>query len=617
MYWSQNAQALSNQQQLELLQILEQTTPTQNATLSQTTAGDFTLLYRDVYLHNPQGAVSEASLITQKHCKPAIGRAHLILGIGLGYLVEAVYQHSPGQLIVYEPDLNLLKFVLENVDLSEYLNSGRMTITNNISQMLAALREYTASEDPLDILVIPGYAQLLHAEIPPLMDAIFQMVEERIRDFKTGQHFHQQWTRQFFQNLPYFPQTAPFSAIQEVYSGKPALIIGRGPSLDQALEDIAILKDSMTLIAAGSALHRLHQANITPDMAVFYDANGIREQLHGLPEAYLREIIFIISPFTETLCFQAPSKAKVLCYPENGEDFAQWLQNTQISNPAFTAPLLLEGGGTVSLLAMQLAQRLQSKSVILIGQDLAFPNNQAYAGGIAVKQDTQGRLALERQANLFSAPEAMTTVQGQDGQPLAALKAYASFIRHFERMAEENQKQPEPISLYNASIGGAAIQGYLLKPLAEFRNQFAPFQHPRNWSEITAFSNDAYETQAEDLRHAISRLKQDLYQALALHEALSSQAESSAQEAKQALYNLLNQNGLISHFLLFEMLHVQQNYHPNPQNETQITANQALLQQNILNCIEILKNQILPQVIASESQLINTFHNPIQSKTLI
>ena len=617
MYWSQNAQALSNQQQLELLQILEQTASTPDATLIQTIAGDFTLLYRDIYLHNPQGAVSEASLITQKHCKPAIGRAHLILGIGLGYLVEAVYQHSPGQLIVYEPDLNLLKFVLENVDLSEYLNSGRMTITSNISQMLAALREYTASEDPLDILVIPGYAQLLHAEIPPLMDALFQMVEERIRDFKTGQHFHQQWTRQFFQNLPYFPQTAPFSAIQEVYSGKPALIIGRGPSLDQALEDIAILKDSMTLIAAGSALHRLHQANITPDMAVFYDANGIREQLHGLPEAYLQEIIFIISPFTETLCFQALSKAKVLCYPESGENFAQWLQNTQISNPVFTAPLILEGGGTVSLLAMQLAQRLQSKSVILIGQDLAFPNNQAYAGGIAVKQDTQGRLALDRQANLFSAPEAMTTVQGQDGQPLPALKAYASFIRHFERMAEENQKQSEPISLYNASLGGATIQGYCLKPLAEFRNQFMLFQRPASWSESPRFSNDSDETQAEDLRHAISRLKQDLYQALAIHEAMLSQAESSAQEAKQALYDLLNQNGLISHFLLFEMLHVQQNYHPNPQNETQSNANQALLQQNILNCIEILKNQILPQVIASESQLINTFHNPIQSKTLI
>jgi hypothetical protein len=614
MYWNVNAQALKHAHPgtANWLEALAQTPAAQDAQLLQTAAGDFSLYYRGTYLHSLNGAVREAGEATQKGCKPAIGRAHLIMGLGLGYLLEAVYQRSPGNIVVYEPDLSLLKFVLENVDLSEYLASGRVYLTTDTSETLSALHPFIACEDPLDVLALPGQAQRMSREIPPFMEALFQWVEDRVRNYKTGLHFHQQWTRQFFENLPYFAQVAPFSTLKAQYEGKPALIIGRGPSLDRAIPELAALADSVTLIATGSTLHRLHQADITPDIAVFYDPNGMQEQLHGLPEAYLRHITFCISPFTQSAVFAAPSCAKVLCFPQSGEAFAQWLAESkpQAVSPTEALPVLtVEGGGTVSLIAMQIAQALHSSQIILIGQDLAFPNNQAYAGGIAVQQDEQGRLALNKRDNLFTAPEAMTTVTGQDGQSLPALKAYASFIRHFEKLAVENARQPQPTPLYNASLGGAAIQGYELKPLSDFLGIFKSCK-PISEEHFTNQQPNKTDKAMEALRYSLSHLQQAIREAIRLHEATLTETKPNAQQsANQTLFDFLNRHPLISHFLMFEMMSAQQRYNPNAALPEEITANQALLRQNTLNCIEILKNEILPQVITAERRLETSLHS--------
>ena len=37
-------------------------------------------------------------------------------GIGLGYLLDESFNNYPSKIYVYEPDLNLLHFVLSNVD---------------------------------------------------------------------------------------------------------------------------------------------------------------------------------------------------------------------------------------------------------------------------------------------------------------------------------------------------------------------------------------------------------------------------------------------------------------------------------------------------------------------
>ncbi len=610
MFWETNRQALlqAKPSQLALLAALEKVAPTSDIELITTEDEDYTLIYRGIPLHAASGALKEAREISNSQCRPGLGRVHLVLGMGLGYLMEAVYQQSPGNIVVYEPDASLLRFVLDNVDLSEYLSSGRIALATSPGELLKTLHPLMAGEDPLDILVTQGYAAVLAPAIPSLMEQLFALADERLRDYQTGQHFHLQWIRQFFQNLSYFPQAIPFEALAERFPNRPALIIGRGPSLDGALEAIHAHAGSMVLIAAGGALRRLHEAAIVPDFAVFYDANGMREQLHGLPDSFLGQIIFLVNVFTEPCCFTAQAKSKVLFFPQNGEAMAEWLKNCQ-SIGENSKSLLLEGGGTVSLLALQAALAMRCNPVALVGQDLAFPGNRVYAGGIPIATDAQGRMALPQSETLYTAPEALTTVTGQNGEPLPALKAYAGFIRHFERIAAAH---PET-RLLNASLGGARLDGYALTTIEALAKDFPPI-------EKTAFP-PLRESPAEQataslsdlaLRTGLTRLKNTLQQAIRLHKEIL-ENHTDASPASRELFEFLNAHPLVSHCLMFEMMDTQRQYDPNAASPEAIARNRQLLRQNTKNCLDILQNQLLPWVLEAEQQLTtdNYAHSPL------
>jgi len=613
MFWETNRQALlqAKPSQQALQTALEKVAPTSDIELIATEDEDYTLLYRGVPLHAVSGALKEAREISGAQCRPGLGRVHLVLGIGLGYLMEAVYRQSPGNIVVYEPDAALLRFVLDNVDLTEYLASGRITLATSPGELLETLHPLMAGEDPLDILITQGYAVLLAPNIPPLMEQLFALADERLRDYRTGKHFHLQWIRQFFQNLPYFPQTIPFEALADRFPNRPALIVGRGPSLDGALEAIRYHAGSMVLIAAGGALHRLNDAGIIPDFAVFYDANGMREQLHGLPDSFLSQITFLVNAFTEPCCFIAPSQNKVLFFPQNGEALAEWLKDCQSfgETTPLDKPLLLEGGGTVSLVALQAALAMRCNPIALVGQDLAFPGNRVYAGGIPLTTDEQGRMALPQSETLYTAPEALTTVTGQSGEPLPALKAYAGFIRHFERIAAAH---PET-RLLNASLGGAKLNGYALTSIEKLAKDFPRIEKtafPPLLESTTGQATLSFSALA--LRTGLTRLKDTLQQAIRLHmEILENHTDNSP--ARRELFEFLNAHPLVSHCLMFEMMDTQRQYDPNAASPEAIARNRQLLRQNTQQCLNLLQNQLLPWVLEAEQQLTtgNYAHSPL------
>ncbi|WP_373530967.1 motility associated factor glycosyltransferase family protein [Vampirovibrio sp.] len=471
MYYEQNIQALlaTNPLHAATVKHLEAATPITDFELLACPDGGFTLKYRGVFLHDPHSPFEETRRMIAEQATLMADRVHVLLGVGLGYLLDELSQKSPGQIIIYEPDRALLRFVLENVDLAHLLALPRVALFCDQLEFLTALRKKLYSQYKLDVLTLPGCASLFADEIEPLMAQITRMELFRIQDFKTGEHFHVQWIQQFFENSSNFGAMETMDALAGQFAGKPALVISRGPSLDAMLPHLKTMQGAAVLIAVGGALHRLYDAGITPDFALFYDANGMREQVHGLPDSYLREITFVVSPFTQPTVFQIPSRGKLLMLAQNNTQFVDFLDE------AFSRKhLRLGGGGTVSIIGFQMAQVLQCDPIVLVGQDLAFPNRQVYAGGVEMRLNEQGQLDLETSETLYAAPYALTNVMGQDGQELPTLQSYKSFLIHLEEMALENAKKEKPTTLWNASLGGAHIEGFPLRHLetlsAEFSN---------------------------------------------------------------------------------------------------------------------------------------------------
>lgn len=612
MYFEQNAQALSsaNPANASALKRLEAVAPITEAEFELLSCpdGGFTLRYKGMCLHNPENPIEEARQMIQQQATLAADRIHAILGLGLGYLPDELVQQTPGQMAIYEPDLGLLRFVLENVDLTQLFSSTRVALFCEQEAFLGYLRKKLYSQYKLDILTLKGCAYLFADEIQPLMAHLTQIEMFRIQDFKTGEHFHELWIRQFFENSPHFIHMPTLDSLAGAFPNKPALIISRGPSLDAALPHVKALSASTLLIAVGGALRRLYDAGVTPDFALFYDARGMREQIHGLPAHYLEGIRFVVSPFTQPDIFETPSLNKILMLAQNNMQLADYLDQAWQQKH-----LRLGGGGTVSIIGFQMAQAMRCDPIILVGQDLAFPHNQVYAGGIAMRLNEQGQLDLQATAELYTAPSGMTTVMGQDGHPLPTLHSFKSFLIHLEEMAAENAREEQPVTLWNTSLGGARIEGFPLRDLAEFVGQFD------NWktagSELNALRLEP--AQVRQRRELLLRATQNLAAELKGHIAflreLSLKAGRNQNDirklaevmlkANQAIYARFIEAPFTAYLLLHELRAFRERFQETLSAPDGPLKAQKEIRQFLTGTIDLLQDKFLPVIQAAIARL--------------
>jgi hypothetical protein len=474
MFFQENAQALLqvNRWHQRLIDRLNAVSSAPDVTLLETADGNYTLHYKGVLLHDENHPLQEAQTGAQR-CKPGKERVHILLGMGLGYLLQAVFENCEGNIVVYEPDLAFLKFIFENVNLAEYLGSGRVCIVASWPELQAVLESQGRGIIQLDIAFLTGTVMLYKTQLADMTRRLEEWQDKRIMDVNTCERYHLDWMETLLKNIPSLAQAEPINALDAKFAGKPALVISSGPSLDQAIDSVRLLADSMVLIAVGGALRRLWQAGITPDFALFYDSIGMREQFNGLPPEYLRNVIFILCPNSQHECFEAPARAKMFFLGNNKPVFSDWIDEV-LGHKHFR----LLGGATVSMVALELALAMKCDPVVLVGQDLAFPNNQVYAGGVMMETDGDNVLKLQTHENLYVEEASITTIRGQNGETLNTLKMYQVFLRQFEEFAQYLRKLGNPVQLYNASMGGAAIEGYALRPLSEFVGLFESWKAP-------------------------------------------------------------------------------------------------------------------------------------------
>jgi len=521
--------------------------------------------YDGIWLHDATAPSVEVKKAFKASCKTQSPRVHVILGLGLGYALDYTFANSQNEIIVYEPDLALLKFTLDNVELDTLLAHPRVQLATNSFELLSQLRPFIYSDYDLDFLILPGFAAKMKDEIPLLVQQIKVMISDWARDYVTVKQFHPQWVRQFLENLPHFAKTLTIDALANQFTDKPAIVIGRGPSLDAALPAIKQLQKSAVLVAVGASLHRLFEANITPDFAIFYDANAVTEQLYGLPESYLSTITVIVCPHTPKAIYEYAFREFYLFLAENSAQLSDWYDKALGKKH-----LRLEGGGTVSVIAMQLAYFMGCREIALIGQDLAFPNNQVYAGGIPLQKDAAGNMSLTPSKTLFTKPHLLTTVQGQNGEALETTVSYAGFVRHFEALAVQFKQLCPTIQLSNCSLGGAQINGYTLCSLSDFQEHWVAFEKQSALASSEELHQALFKRQEQKLHTALSALKVELGASICFLNQLQRKlptknqvlrkVEDGVWECTQMLFQHIHDHPFVGYLAMFELIPYKQRF---------------------------------------------------------
>ena len=436
----------------------------------------YNLKYKNCFLHNRENPLREALEIFSRAENSPVA-IHFIYGMGLGYLFQVASQGSKGTVILYEPDLNILKIAFTLVDFSKDILKGNVFIAGDLNHAGEYIyRKSNMKNTPL-MLSTTAYRELDEAKFNELITTLQRLVGSFGMDLRyTKQRFYPLF-KQLITNIPNIVKNeTPLEAIKDFYKGKTAVIASAGPTLDRDIDVIKKYRDNIVLIVVGTAMKTIAKHNIAPDFLCIIEAYDSSKQIEGLD---LSEVSFITEPYSHPNLRKFKFKKIFSHISENFPVNTWWGQTANIDISEYCSK------GTVSYTALNCARILGCSKLVLAGQDLAYVEGQCYSKDSAYKdlvcrynpekgkyeitakdfdnycaslsnaqdEETRVKAAQKRLSDLNAS---LYYVKGINGDMIPTESVYSAFIKPLREFTEQF-KGPEYI---NASLVGAQIDGF-------------------------------------------------------------------------------------------------------------------------------------------------------------
>ncbi|MEM9064936.1 MAG: 6-hydroxymethylpterin diphosphokinase MptE-like protein [Planctomycetota bacterium] len=322
----------------------------------------------------------------------------VVLGFGMGYQVAALAERlgDGGALLAVEPDLGLLRSVLERVDHSELLGSGRVAVLTDPSDQSAI----AAAIDSVSTLAAVGVKFLQSPadahRLAGRLDGFSERLEAVIRGLRsqlmTTLLQVETTVRNELMNADHYARSPGIAHLRGVLTGRTAVVVSAGPSLSRNIHLLAQpgIRDKVCIVAVQTTLKPLLALGVRPHFVTALDYSDISTRFfEGLTEDDLRGVPLIAEAHGNPAILDC-YPGEVLC-PTN-EVLDQALSET-LAPLAGNEANALRAGATVAHLAYYFARHLGCDPVALIGQDLGFTDGQYYAAGAAIHNVWAGELS--------------------------------------------------------------------------------------------------------------------------------------------------------------------------------------------------------------------------------
>ncbi|MFA6988679.1 MAG: 6-hydroxymethylpterin diphosphokinase MptE-like protein [Candidatus Gastranaerophilaceae bacterium] len=406
---------------------------------------DLIISYNKIPLNSIYDPIREAKTTWNKSIQKELSSKDIIIvfGLGLGYLFKRVYISTEARIVIYEPLIDVLRFVLEYIDLSEEIKNNRVFVTDNIEECTQFVGQKYLHGDYLDVLFLKSYAQVAFQELQTLSKAVLDVCQQRNFDSNTILTLTKYWVTKAIINIPYFKEALPFEFLEDKFLNKTALIVSAGPSLNDNIELIKKNRSKFVILCVNRAFKSLMAANIKPDFLIVADSFGIIPTIEGY-EDELKNINLITTPRCSPEFFKLSLKSKFLYFIENEiiyELIKKYGKNDLKS---------YKSAGSVSIICYYIAKALGFSNIIFSGLDLAFKDDKQYSDDTKMKTDE------------------IIQVKGAYCDLVNTKHDYALYIRQLEDIFE-NEKGDEKI--FNAATG-AFINGMEYKKLENIIENF-------------------------------------------------------------------------------------------------------------------------------------------------
>ncbi len=403
----------------------------------------------------------------------------IVSGFGVGHHVEALARRlgKTGIVVVFEPDVALLRAVLENIDCSGWLSALNVAIVINpddpalVSRIIEGAEGLVAMgvtliEHPSSRVRIGESARVFHRRFVDVVRAVKMTVVTTMVQVKAT-------LRNLTQNLDRYATSPGIEHLRHCCPGAPAIVVSAGPSLARNIDLLTQpwVRDRFVIIAVQTALKPLLKRGIKPHFVTALDHSEISRRFYeGLTAADVEGVTLVVDPKVNPAVLDAWPRGAAICFQSD-----KYLDI--LLGPALTRPKgHLKPGATVAHLAYYLARHLGANPVILMGQDLGFTDGQYYSAGAAIHNVWAGEL------NEFNTLEMLEWQRikrmGQHlrretdalGRPIYTDEQMATYLVQFERDFREDAEHG--LSIIDCTEGGVRKRHTEIAPLTETLEKF-------------------------------------------------------------------------------------------------------------------------------------------------
>lgn len=398
-------------------------------------------------------------------------RVFVMFGIGDGnYLKELFAQHPDNEVILFEPSEEIFRKSLECIDYEELMTNHKLYLCVGDGNK-GALVEYLEHLIPYakcmltNVMVHPNYERLFKLEYLRFLvtyhDAMSKLVFLR-NTYVLYEHEH---VYNFFRNVNDYIKQYSFCALRDTFIKKvgfdyPIIIVSAGPSLDKNIHELKRAKNHAFIISTDTAIKPLIKAGITPDLLVTVDPH---KPLSLFEHEIARTVPWLVENDFNTKLLDI-HKGKRFYY----QGTIKFL--SPIARRYRKSLMGLESGGSVACVACYAAVVLGVKNIILIGQDLAYPNNQLHA---TASYDGKEKAELPGGRLYFEVED----VYG--GKVMTEMN-----MNFYRKWFENMTKRFDHLNFVDATEGGAKIHGTEIITLREAIDKYANLEREINFEKI-------------------------------------------------------------------------------------------------------------------------------------
>lgn len=370
-----------------------------------------------------------------------------MFGFGNGIFVRELLHRAAvdSEVYLWEPNAEIFRYVLEKEDITDILTDRRFHIflgeegLQDYKNIVDYVLNWHNAATQIHCSHI-CYDQLFEKEYQEFMNTVYsanQMMRVR-RD--TNVWFAHRTVTNTLRNLRYIEHSNYITELMgKIPDDIPAIIVSAGPSLEKNMSLLKKAEGRAFIVATDSAV-RVLEANGLP-----YDCINTVDP--GKPTWYLSK--FPGSKEKPLFCtMQAPAK---LMEFHAGRKI--WGGNSFFIDILYGRFGMffpnIDAGGSVATDALELIRLLGFKTVILIGQDLAYDGEKTHAGGY--------------ENHVLNEDAFIEMVEGIHGDSVRTRHDWKMFRNWFEYFIQEH----EDIKVVDATEGGALIHGSEVMAFAE------------------------------------------------------------------------------------------------------------------------------------------------------